>query len=219
MYALIEKTDRASRNGIFVFAFASLQTKIVCGIQNKFIDEAGFQVENKHTERFRREIANYECLCRNQRRSSMLPMGWSVFSADPCIWKLGERQQAVCGGREILGSLLSPFSPHRDFVTKNYEALGICGRKIPIQSDLSVGCEAECNFSTDRRCPRTALEIGTDEVTGFHRQWKSLPYFEQTFRSDGQTARIWHCVVWVSDACHRAGTRWEASADHRTNLF
>ncbi len=56
MYALIEKTDQASHNGIFIFAFVSAQIKIVCGIQNIFIDEGGVQTENKHTERFRRGI-------------------------------------------------------------------------------------------------------------------------------------------------------------------
>ena len=48
MYALIEKTDQASHSGIFVFAFVSAQIKIVCGIQNIFIYEGGFQKENKN---------------------------------------------------------------------------------------------------------------------------------------------------------------------------
>lgn len=76
------KTVKASHSGIFVFAFVSAQIKIVCGIQNIFIDEGGIQMKNKHTERFRLGIISYECLCRNQRRSSTLSMefsqGWSV---------------------------------------------------------------------------------------------------------------------------------------------
>ncbi len=68
--------------------------------------------------------------------------GMIGISADPCIWKLGEGSNSSAADGNIRGSQLSPFSPHRDFVTKNYESFGICGRKIPIQSDLSAGCEA-----------------------------------------------------------------------------
>lgn len=116
VYDLIVKTDQASHNGIFVFAFASLQIKIVCGIQNKLYrrrrNSNGKQAHGKISawdSRLRMLVSKSKTIIHAAHR---ITPGWSVFSADSCIWKLGERQQTVCGGREklriALTAVLSP---------------------------------------------------------------------------------------------------------------
>ncbi len=218
VYDLIVKTDQALHNGIFVFAFASAQIKIVCGIQNIFIDEGGFQTENKHTERFRRRIARDWGLCRNQRRSSTLPFEWSVSP-----------QTHVFGNSEN-GS--KPSAADGKVEECNYRRslpIEISWRKIMGRLEFadensytvrSVGwLQSVVQFWYRQKVPPCRTQIWYGRSYGILSSMKILAILERHFRSDGQRARIWHCVVWVSDARQRAGTRWKASADHRTNLF
>ena len=46
LYALIEKTDKVSHNGIFVFVFAPHRPKLSVGFKINSIYEGGFQTEN-----------------------------------------------------------------------------------------------------------------------------------------------------------------------------
>ncbi len=160
VYDLIVKTDQASHNGIFVFAFVSLQIKIVCGIQNIFHRRRRISNGNKHTERFRRGIVRDWFLRRNQRRSFMLPSGWSVSP-----------QTHVFGNSEKAANRLRRMGKSEDRNYRRSLPIEISWRKIMGRSEF-----ADENSYTVRAVGWLrsvgAILVQTEGVTVPH--WKSV---------------------------------------------
>lgn len=223
VYALIEKTDQASHNGIFVLDFVSSQIKIVCGIQNKFYY---MKEDSKQKTRAIGKASEYHTGMFFSYRSWQkiilavkgLILGMIVFPVNPVQpiiqWTAANRLRRM--GTFWLAIIVA--LSHRHFVTKLWGVWNFADEKFL----YSQSCRLSAKHS--------AILLQTEGVPVPHRKLvrtklrdlivNENPCHTWTcFRSDGQTARIWHCVVCIADACHRAGTRWEASADHRTNLF
>lgn len=69
----------------------------------------------------------------------------------------------------LMNAMIAVFS-HRHFVTKLWGVWNFADEKFLYSQICRLAAKRRCNFGTDRRCPRTAPQIGTDEVTGFYRQ-------------------------------------------------